>query len=69
MASEAVIIEGEAALLAGDEKSAIYKPYEKKYKFDMSEFKTEPIYRVRPILAFGMAEKKSLKSATRWKFQ
>jgi hypothetical protein len=69
MAGEAVIIEGEAALAEGDEKSAIYRPYEKKYKFDMSEFKTEPIYRVRPILGFGLAEKKSLNSATRWKFQ
>ena len=69
MADEAVIIEGEAMLIEDNEKSAIYKPYEKKYKFDMSEFKAEPVYRVHPTLAFGLAEKKSLKSATRWKFQ
>jgi hypothetical protein len=69
MAKEAVIVEGKANSVEGKEKSAIYKPYEKKYNFDMSEFKAEPIYRVRPIVAFGLAEKKSLKSATRWKFQ
>lgn len=68
MANEAVIIEGEATLVKDDEKSAIYKPYEKKYKLDMSAFKGEPLYRVRAILGFGLAEKKSLKSATRWRF-
>lgn len=69
MADEAVIVEGEASLLRGNEKSALFKPYEKEYNFDMSEFTSAPMYRVRPLLAFGLAEKKSLNSATRWKFE
>lgn len=69
LAAEAVILEGEATLVEGKAKSAIYKPYEKKYSFDMSGFTEEPIYRVCPNVAFGLAEKKSLKSATRWKFE
>jgi hypothetical protein len=28
----------------------------------------EPIYLVRPAVVFGLDEKKSLSSATRWKF-
>jgi hypothetical protein len=68
MAHEAVIIEGEASLLEDESKIAIYKPYERKYNFDMSEFRGEPVYKVKPFVAFGLAEKKTLKSATRWKF-
>jgi hypothetical protein len=68
MADQAVIVEGEASLLPRKQKSVLFKPYEKKYKFDMSELTGEPMYRVRPLLAFGLAEKKSLNSATRWKF-
>lgn len=68
MAHEAVIVEGEASRIEGQAKTPIYMPYEKKYKFDMSEFREEPIYKVKPSVAFGLAEKKTLKSATRWKF-
>jgi hypothetical protein len=28
----------------------------------------EPIYAVRPTVAFGLNEKKSLNAATRWRF-
>lgn len=65
---EAVIVEGDACLLDASTKSAIYAPYEKKYKFDMSPYTQEPIYRVQPRVAFGLPEKKTLKAATRWKF-
>src|ERR1700690_2572121 len=48
--------------------------YQRKYKFDMSAFKAdilnlkEPIYAVRPSVAFGLEEKKTLNTATRWRF-
>jgi hypothetical protein len=69
MAHEAVIMEGEAKLVEGTAKPSIFKPYEKKYNFDMTEFTAEPIYQVRPKVVFGLAEKKFPKSATRWTFQ
>ena len=67
-AHEAVVLEGEVSLVAQEAKAAIFKPYEKKYNFDMSGFASEPIFVVRPNVAFGLPEKKSLKSSTRWRF-
>ncbi len=67
-AEEAVILEGQAEPLNGKERPAILRPYEKKYKFDMSDFGDEPVYRVRPRVVFGLAEKKTLNAATRWLF-
>ena len=74
-ADQAVIVEGVA-----DEESDVdlrrtfLKRYERKYAFDMSEFEAdivslkEPVYAVRPVVVFGLDEKKSLKAATRWRF-
>lgn len=48
--------------------------YERKYSWDMSSFEEdilslkEPIYAVRPVVAFGLEEKKFLDAATRWRF-
>ena len=67
-AAEAVIIEGEASL---NNDSALHrtfsKKYQQKYKWDMRDFK-EPVYEVRPRVAFGLYEKKFQNSATRWTF-
>src|SRR5262245_40901833 len=41
--------------------------YFKKYKFDFSKM-NEPIFVVRPQVAFGQIEKTFVKTATRWKF-
>jgi len=48
--------------------------YEKKYKFDMSSMSDdlselkEPVFYLRPKVAFGLWEKKFATSATRWLF-
>lgn len=74
-ANEAVIVEGmaeEAMDIAA--RRDFLKIYERKYQFDMSAFAedilnlTEPIFLVRPSVIFGLDEKKSLNSATRWAF-
>lgn len=76
LAHEAVIVEGIA-----DETPDValrrdfLKRVERKYKFDMSGFEAdilslkEPIFLVRPDVVFGLDEKKSLNSATRWRFE
>ena len=74
-AAEAVIIEG----ITETEKDVakireFLKVYEKKYKFDMSGMADdmlslkEPVFFLRPKVAFGMVEKTFTKSATRWIF-
>jgi pyridoxine/pyridoxamine 5'-phosphate oxidase len=68
MALEAVIVEGEVELLPQESKAAIFKPYEKKYRFDMSAFTSEPVFVVKPRMAFGLPEKKYQSSVTRWEF-
>lgn len=74
-ADEAVIVEGVARkLLEVSRIRGFLKVYEKKYKFDMSGMEKdilslkEPIFRVSPGVVFGLHEKKSLNSATRWRF-
>ena len=75
-ANQAVIVEGVAEILADVElRRWFLAQTEKKYKFDMSAFAedilnlTEPVYTVHPDIVFGLDEKKSLKSATRWHFR
>ena len=74
-ANQAVIVEG----LAEEAQDVAFRrryirDYEKKYNFDMSAYEKdivslkEPIYIVRPSVVFGLDEKKSLTSATRWRF-
>jgi len=74
-ANQAVIVEGTAEEVADAEvRRAFLRRYERKYKFDMSGMEQdilnlkEPIYAVRPVVAFGLDEKKSLNAATRWHF-
>jgi Pyridoxamine 5'-phosphate oxidase len=74
-ANEAVIVEGVAEEVADVAlRRKMLAVYERKYKWDMSSFEAdilslkEPIYAVRPVVAFGLDEKKSLNAATRWKF-
>ncbi len=74
-ANQAVIVEGIAEEVADvDRRRVFLKRYQRKYSFDMSGFEAdilslkEPIYSVRPVVAFGLDEKKSLNAATRWQF-
>ena len=74
-ANQAVIVEGIAEEVPDvDQRRAFLKRYERKYAFDMSGMAAdilnlkEPIYAVRPVVAFGLDEKKSLNAATRWRF-
>jgi hypothetical protein len=73
---QAVIVEG-VAEDTGDValRRKFLRRYERKYAFDMSGFEAdilslkEPVYAVRPVVAFGLDEKKFLKAATRWRFK
>jgi len=74
-AAEAVIIEGTTETEKDVAKIREFlKVYEKKYKFDMSGMEDdmsemkEPVFFLRPKVAFGMVEKTFIKSATRWIF-
>ena len=74
-ANQAVIVEGIAEEVADvDQRRVFLKRYQRKYSFDMSGLEAdilnlkEPIYSVRPVVAFGLDEKKSLNAATRWQF-
>lgn len=65
---EAVIVEGVAGELAGEENvAAFFAAYEKTYGHDVSSM-GEPLYLVRPTVVFGQIEKTFTKSATRWAF-
>jgi len=68
-AAAAVIVEGTAEPLTdASTRKQFFPLYEKKYKFDMSNMQGEPIFTVRPKVAFGLREKDFSSSATRWKF-
>jgi general stress protein 26 len=65
---QAVILEGTAETFEGTETlKKLYAAYKKKYQFDISGM-GEPLYRVRPRVAFGLYEKKFTQTATRWLF-
>jgi hypothetical protein len=67
-ADEAVIIEGKVRLLKDSAlRKSFGKKYQQKYKYDMEGF-TEPLYVLRPHVAFGLWEKKFVDTATRWQF-
>jgi hypothetical protein len=74
-AHEAVIVEGKAEIADVPARRKFLPPYERKYKFDMSAMKDdilsmkEPVFAVRPRVAFGLYEKEFIGKATRWKFQ
>jgi hypothetical protein len=74
-AAEAVVLEGVARETPDVPLRRKFIRYtERKYNFDMSGFTDgilnlkEPIYVVEPRVAFGLHEKKSLNTATRWHF-
>ena len=68
-ADEAVVVEGECRLVNDTSLSKRFcSLYEKKYKWDMSEFQNEPLFALRPRLAFGLLEKRFPSAATRWRF-
>ncbi len=68
-AHEAVIVEGVVEISSDPKlRKKFNKQYEKKYKWDMSTF-ADPVYVLRPHLAFGLYEKEFQAKATRWQFQ
>lgn len=74
-AEEAVIVEGVAEIVDVPVRREFLKKYEPKYHFDMAGMEKdilamkEPVFAVRPLVVFGLYEKKFLGSATRWKFK
>jgi Pyridoxamine 5'-phosphate oxidase len=76
LADRAVIVEGTAKAVRDVSLIRRILPlYERKYQFDMSGMEKdllslkEPIFAVRPRVVFGLDEKKTLNSATRWNFE
>ncbi len=74
-ADEAVVLEGSVETEKDVERIREFlRLYAKKYKWDMSEMADdllklkEPVFRLRPKTAFGLAEKTFATSATRWIF-
>jgi Pyridoxamine 5'-phosphate oxidase len=74
-ANEAVIVEGIAEIADVPARRKFLPAYERKYKFDMKGMRDdilsmkEPIFAVRPYVAFGLWEKYFATKTTRWKFE
>ncbi|SRR6266851_5432424 len=75
-ADEAVILEGGVETETDVERIREFiRLYEKKYKWDMSDMAeglltlNEPVFCLRPKMAFGLWEKTFASSATRWVFE
>lgn len=74
-ADEAVVVEGTAEIADLAARRKFLPAYERKYKFDMKAMKDdilsmkEPIFAVRPRLAFGLWEKYFATKTTRWVFE
>lgn len=73
-AAEAVIVEGIAEVADVAARKKMLPAYERKYKFDLSSMKDdilsmkEPVFAVRPTVAFALWEKHFQKKSTRWTF-
>jgi general stress protein 26 len=68
-ADQAVIVEGIAEEVIDPRViERLFAPYHAKYKPWKLDPKLGPIFAVRPRVAFGLEEAKSLGSATRWRF-
>jgi len=73
-AAEAVIVEGVAEIADVAARRKMLPVYERKYKFDMGAMKKdilamkEPVFAVRPHVAFGLWEKHFVGKSTRWTF-
>jgi hypothetical protein len=74
-ANEAVIVEGTAEIAGVAARRKFLPTYERKYKFDMKGMEEdilslkEPVFAVRPRLAFGLWEKDFVGKSTRWRFE
>ena len=67
-ADEAVILEGKAVKVRNKKTLKTFAAvYLKKYKFDPSTM-NEPVFSIRPRVAFGQIEKTFVETATRWSF-
>jgi nitroimidazol reductase NimA-like FMN-containing flavoprotein (pyridoxamine 5'-phosphate oxidase superfamily) len=67
-ADEAVVLEGKAAKVT--DKALLKKfntAYKKKYNYDIAAM-NQPIFSIRPTVAFGQIEKTFTRTATRWTF-
>jgi general stress protein 26 len=75
LAHEAVILEGIAEIADVATRRKMLPIYERKYKFDMGAMKEdilsmkEPVFAVRPRVAFGLWEKHFVGKSTRWVFE
>ncbi len=74
-AHEAVVVEGAAEKVCDVARlEELLALYQRKYDSDMSAMQDdilalrEPIFAVRPSVAFGLDEKAVLQNATRWRF-
>lgn len=68
-AEQAVIVEGKVEMVTDAAMRKNFgRKYQRKYKYDMEGF-AEPLYVVRPRVAFGLWEKRFVNSATRWRFK
>jgi uncharacterized pyridoxamine 5'-phosphate oxidase family protein len=74
-AHEAVVVEGSAEQLRDVELlKLLLSLYQRKYDYDLSAMQKdilalrEPVFAVRPTVAFGLQEKAILQNATRWRF-
>ena len=72
---EAVVVEGVAEQLREvDQLKTLLSIYERKYDYDMATMREdilelrEPMFAVRPTVAFGLDEKVGMENATRWRF-
>ncbi len=74
-AAEAVVVEGIAEIADVTARRKMLPVYERKYKFDMGAMKKdilsmkEPVFAVRPRVAFGLWEKHFVGKSTRWTFE
>jgi general stress protein 26 len=67
-ANEAVVVEGIVETTFDPRlRKRFTVLYQKKYQWDMSSF-DDPVYVLRPHLAFGLYEKDFTGKATRWQF-
>src|ERR1700722_16014928 len=74
LANEAVIVEGVTEIADVAARRKMLPVYERKYKFDMGAMKKdilsmkEPVFTLRPRVAFGLWEKYFQGKSTRWRF-
>ncbi len=75
-AEQAVVLEGTAERVTDVTLlKSVLAIYARKYDYDMSSMEAdilglkEPVYAVRPRVAFGLDEKATLQNMTRWRFR